>query len=72
MQAAVAKAVDSLKGLGDVISREAKVSLAVGDATIKSNQKVAYSYAEVGKAAGSSTKGIEASASGDEALGDDE
>jgi TP901 family phage tail tape measure protein len=56
LQAAVSRAADSLKGLGDVLAKQTDRALAEGDRTVKMNDVVARSFQRVAAAASSSSK----------------
>jgi TP901 family phage tail tape measure protein len=55
LQASVAKAADSLKGLGDVLAKQSKAAITQGDLTIRNNREVALSYEAMARAASTST-----------------
>ena len=52
LQAAVAKAADSLKGLGSVLAKQTDLSVAAGDRTIRVNELVSKSYQGMAREAG--------------------
>lgn len=55
LQQAIAKAAESLKGLGEVVAKQSRASVAAGESTIKSNREVVTSYQRVADGARSSS-----------------
>src|SRR5947209_899117 len=56
LQAAVAKAAESLKGLGAELTKQTNVALGEGERTVKMNDLVARSYQRTALAATSTSK----------------